>query len=309
MSTLMLAYLATLALHAGFVAYVVVGTAYALVQAVRRADDPFAEEVRSRLPFMLGCGITAGVAPLLFLQLLYQRRFYTANLLLGPRWIAIVPALIAGFYALYLAKATARARWRTASLAVGVVCFAFVAYSWSEQHALMQDSAAWTAMYAAGERIYIAGEIPLRFALFTGAMMTLFAMVAAWSTTTHRRRLGVIALVGRALSVVAALALGGEPSPWVYALATAAATDSLAWLVVVRRPDDVRALYLATAAGVAALAAAVVVRELPRMALVEPPGPLSSGAGGSWLFVVAVIIGAAAITWVVRTVRGAAPEA
>ena len=69
------------------------------------AQDAIAATVRDRLPFMLGCGITAGVAPLLFVQLLHQRRFYTANLLLGPRWLAVVPALIVGFYALYLAKA------------------------------------------------------------------------------------------------------------------------------------------------------------------------------------------------------------
>ena len=84
-------YLVTWALHAVFVGYVLVGSAYALVQVLRRAEDPIAERARDLLPFMLGCGITAGVAPLLFLQLLYQERFYTANLLLGPRWGAVVP--------------------------------------------------------------------------------------------------------------------------------------------------------------------------------------------------------------------------
>ena len=49
-------YVATLALHAVFIGYVVAGTAYALVQSVRRADDPLARTVRDRLPFMLGAG-------------------------------------------------------------------------------------------------------------------------------------------------------------------------------------------------------------------------------------------------------------
>ncbi len=307
MSILVVAYLATLALHAGLVGYVLAGTAYALVQAVRRADDPLAEQVRGRLPFMLGCGITAGVAPLLFLQLLYQRRFYTANLLMGPRWIAIVPALIAGFYGLYLAKSTSRARWRTAALAVGVACFAFVAYAWSEQHALMMDDAAWQAMYAAGDRVYVAAEVPLRFALFAGAMATLFAMIAAWSTRL-RRRLAAIALAGRAVSIAAALALGWTSPGWAYALAGAVAVDVVGWLAVVRRPDDTRGLWIATIGGVAALAAAVIVRELPRLASIEPEGPLSSGGGGGALFVVAAVVGVAAIAWIVRTVR-AAPEA
>src|SRR6185295_3004757 len=93
-------YVLTLALHAVFVGYVLIGSAYATVQAIRKADDPLAAQVRDYLPFMLGCGITAGVAPLLFLQLLYQRHFYSTNLVMGPRWGAVVPALIAGFYAL-----------------------------------------------------------------------------------------------------------------------------------------------------------------------------------------------------------------
>ncbi len=62
----LLLYLATLALHAVFVSYVLAGTAYALV-----CRDALAATVRDRLPFMLGCGITAGVAPLLFVQLLH----------------------------------------------------------------------------------------------------------------------------------------------------------------------------------------------------------------------------------------------
>ena len=44
--------------------------------------------------------ITAGIGPLLFVQLLYQRRFYTANLLMGPRWgaagQAAIPLVAAG---------------------------------------------------------------------------------------------------------------------------------------------------------------------------------------------------------------------
>ncbi|MCX5741044.1 MAG: hypothetical protein NT062_00940, partial [Proteobacteria bacterium] len=72
-------YLVTWALHAVFVGYVVAGTGYALVRTIRPGTSPaLVAQVRDRLPFMLGLGITAGVAPLLFMQLLYQRRFYTA---------------------------------------------------------------------------------------------------------------------------------------------------------------------------------------------------------------------------------------
>ncbi|HEX7836093.1 MAG TPA: hypothetical protein VF469_01455, partial [Kofleriaceae bacterium] len=188
-------YLLTFALHAVFVSYVAAGTGYALVAALRGGADPIAARTRDWLPFMLGAGITAGVGPLLFLQLLYQRRFYTANLLMGPRWGAVVPALIVGFYALYLAKAFEHRR--RLALGVGAVCFSFVAWSWTELHQVMLDDAGWRAMYAAGERFHRDAAIVPRLAIWLGAMLALFATVAAWSApVSERRRLAGLALAG-----------------------------------------------------------------------------------------------------------------
>ncbi|HEY1555888.1 MAG TPA: hypothetical protein VGF94_13710 [Kofleriaceae bacterium] len=301
-------YVVTLALHAVFVSYVVGGSAYALVQALRRRDDPFAAVVRDRLPFMLGCGITAGVAPLLFVQLLHQRRFYTANLLLGPRWLAVVPALIAGFYALYLAKQSAR--WRRAALAAALACFAFVAWSWSELHELMLADAEWRAFYAAGERVFGAATIAPRFVVLAGAMAVLFATVAAWSAETEQRRmLAAIALGARAASAAGGLwlwhagfAVEGAARAWLAVLAAAFAVEVGAWLAV-RWRGSTRALVVATAAGAGALVAAVIVREAPRVALIESPRALAAHAGGEVAFALALVLGIAAIVWVVRLTR------
>lgn len=301
-------YVVTLALHAVLIGYVVGGTAYALVQALRRADDPLATTVRDRLPFMLGAGITAGVAPLLFIQLLHQQRFYTANLLLGPRWLAVVPALILGFYALYAAKMSPR--FRTPALALGIVCFLFVAWSWSELHELMKADAAWRDFYARGERLFVAGTIAPRFVVLAGAMLTSFAMIAAWSAVdADRRRLASLALAGRAVSIAAAgwlwqagFTATGPALAWVCVLAAAVVVEVVAWSWVLRAADE-RALAIATAAGTGAIVAAVVVRETPRVALLEPAHALAASAGGAIVFAMALVIGIAAIAWVLRIAR------
>jgi len=298
-------YIATLAVHAAFVAYVVAGAGYALVQALRRRDDPVAALARDRLPFVLGCGITAGVAPLLFVQLLYQRRFYTANLLLGPRWLAIVPALVVGFYALYAAKAYER--WRRGALAIALACFAFVAWSWSELHALMLADARWRDFYAAGDRVYFDSALVPRAIAIGASMVDMFAIAAAWSAdAAARKRLAVIALVARAISVGGAawlfqsgFDLDGPAHAWVVALGLALAAESAGWVAVWRGGSD-RALALVTAGGVGALVAAIVVREAPRLALLEPSPPES---GGALVFALALALGVAAIAWIVRTVR------
>jgi hypothetical protein len=48
--------------------------------------------------------ITTGIAPLLFMQLIYQQYFYTATILLAPLWFAMLGLLIVGYYATYLHK-------------------------------------------------------------------------------------------------------------------------------------------------------------------------------------------------------------
>lgn len=303
-------YLLTLAIHVVLVGYVVAGTAYALIQALRKKDDPIAEGVRDRLPFVLGLGITAGVAPLLFIQLLYQRRFYSANLVLGPRWGAVVPALVVGFYALYLAKATIVPRVRKLALATGLVCFVFVAWSWTEINQLAQDEPAWREMYGAGERFYAQSGVLPRLLVWLGAMASGFAILAGWWTSTSdRKRLAIIGLAGRVVSVgaVGLLALQGASvvgaaHGWTYVLVAALVVEGAGWIWMSRAPSSA-ALSLVTGAGTAALVAGVVVREAPRLVLMEAPRAAALEAQGVWVFLATLGLGVALIAWIVRTIR------
>lgn len=301
-------YVLTFALHALFISYVVTGTGYALVQTLRRANDPLAERIRDRLPFMLGLAITAGVAPLLFLQLLYQHRFYTANLLLGPRWGAVVPALVIGFYALYVAKAAA-VTWRRLALGIGLGCFVFVAWSWTELHLVMEAEPVWRDMYAAGDRVYGTTDVWPRLMLWLGVMATLFATVAVWSAgALERQRLAVIALAGRAISGVALgwlSARGGsidEAAGWGYVMLGAMTVEVGAWIMMWRAPGSGTVKLVAGAAAVALITGSVV-REAPRIVLLEPSRPAAVEAGGFWVFVLTLVVGIAAISWIVRTVK------
>lgn len=275
-------YLMTFALHAVFVSTVLCGAAYALVRR-----DALADKLRDWLPFLLGAGITAGVAPLLFLQLLYQRRFYTANLLMGARWGAVVPALILGFYALYVAKSSAK--WRRVALAVGTACFLFVAWSWTEIHQLMLDEPAWRAMYASGSRIY-GGDLS-RLALWLGCMTALFALVAAYLQPS--RRLAVVAIAGIALALACSLPWFADAHGWSY-IALAGAAIAIAGWALDRLP-------IATAGTSMALIAGAVVREAPRLQFLEPS--TGTDVGGMPVFLITLAAGIALVAWIVRTVR------
>ncbi|MSR57086.1 MAG: hypothetical protein EXS05_05375 [Planctomycetaceae bacterium] len=184
-------YLATLVIHVAFMNYVLAGSAYLAAFAVRHGrdsnrltDHPLAGPLRDWMPFMLSAAITAGIAPLLFIQILYQRQFYTANLLLFHRWMAILPVLIVGFYLLYLLKSRiigeASFVWRIVVGCGAFACFAFVAWSWTENHLLSLNESAWSDQYASGRLFFRDPELGPRLAVwFTGAFPTM-ATIVAW---------------------------------------------------------------------------------------------------------------------------------
>ncbi len=67
----------------------------------RRADH-LARLLHQAIPVSTSMAISFGVAPLLFVQVLYGQFFYTATVLMGPTWLAALGALLVGFYAVYL---------------------------------------------------------------------------------------------------------------------------------------------------------------------------------------------------------------
>ena len=53
------------------------------------------------IPYSIAATITFGVAPLLFLQLIYGQFFYTSSILMAWPWLSIIVLLILGYYGFY----------------------------------------------------------------------------------------------------------------------------------------------------------------------------------------------------------------
>ena len=185
-------YLVTLWVHIAFMNYVLAGSATlaaGLVVGGRASKEhPICALLRDWMPFMLSAAITAGIAPLLFLQVLYKEQFYTANLLLFFRWMAILPALILGFYLGYLLKkGPGRGRvW----LGLGVfACFAFVGWSWVENHLLsVQPEERWKEHYVSGAHLYASPELLPRLLLWFTAGFPTMALMVGWQLWDRSRR-------------------------------------------------------------------------------------------------------------------------
>ncbi|HMP15891.1 MAG TPA: hypothetical protein PKD72_02620, partial [Gemmatales bacterium] len=174
--------------HVVFMNYVLAGTLWlALHRLFARDSTPHASAkiLTDWMPLMLSGAITAGIAPLLFLQLLYKQPFYTANLLLFHRWMAILPVLIIGFYGLYLLKTNwfqRQPRYLQRFLTfLPMLCIAFTGYSWTENHLLsLQSQSTWGAFYAQGGQHYAEPALGPRLLIWTlGAFPTL-AVLLGW---------------------------------------------------------------------------------------------------------------------------------
>ncbi len=342
-------YLATLVVHLIFMHYVLAGSIYLafgrLMGRARCQACSWQAILVDWLPFATGLAITAGVGPLLFVQILYGREFATANLLLSHRWMAILPVLIVCFYLLYLQKSAwiARRAWAWRSVVAAIACagFLFIAWSWTENHLLMLDQAAWPGIYAAGSLRYESAAVLPRLAAWCFLAFPSLAIELAWQGRlldrldepaaagmqvlglSPVRRLAVTALCGWAGTLLASWAywpsipdaaraaitgpLGG---PWLAVVAVGLVIQIASWGGAFFSDRLARGqLIVMTAAWVATLLGVAVVRETIRLAAVDLAigGQLHQqalGIGGLPVFLVFAVLNAVAIGWCIRTVRG-----
>jgi len=292
-------YLLTLVLHAFFMSYTLAGTGYLAVHFVLHNavhENLLARTLRDWLPFILSAAITAGIGPLLFIQILYKESFYTANLLLFHRWMAILPLLIIGFYLLYLLKSQTlvkRSRVGRGLVAIAAFgCFLFVAHSWTENHLLsLQSVSVWVDQYTSRSLTY---EHPHSLARLTtwicGTVATMPVLLSWQLWFPHRNRAdephegahrtALIALSGLVIGLVAAvlylrlldvetlkLMLGRFAGPYVGLGAVSWTVQVLGWVAVLHRGYWSKPTLIAlTIANTLMLISAAIARETIRLA-------------------------------------------
>lgn len=80
------------------------GLLIGVLQHIQGGDvrKQLAHRIAVALPLVIAFVVNFGVAPLLFLQVLYGQFIYTSSVLMGTWWILIVPVLIMAYYGAYL---------------------------------------------------------------------------------------------------------------------------------------------------------------------------------------------------------------
>jgi len=114
-----------------------------------KVSEPVRRWVTGYLPVTVAFTVTTGVAPLLFLQVLYGQLFFPAAVIIAWAWFAVIIALLLGYYGVYAyALASDRlGRWRGWVIIGSTVLFLYVAFAFNNVITLMSTPFRWWELW------------------------------------------------------------------------------------------------------------------------------------------------------------------
>lgn len=109
------------------------------------------EDLSKKIPSLLAATITLGVAPLLFLQVLYGQFFYSSSVLIGWPWFLVIIFLTLAYYGFYLiafkkSVTTNKMGW---VMLLSVLLIFVVGFFYSNNMTLLLTPEQWAAKYHA----------------------------------------------------------------------------------------------------------------------------------------------------------------
>jgi hypothetical protein len=284
----------------------------------------FTRRVSRALPSVTAFTITLGVAPLLFLQLVYGQLFYTSSDLMAWYWLAVVFLVMLGYYGVYWYQMQhdelgPKAAW---VILVTAVLFIHVAFIFTQNMTAMLHPQDFYSLYVNGQVGTILGPVTLlniaRLAHFVVAAVALAGLGVAllsrrWQTDSPEladwgRRYGVTWFMGGtlvqflvglwflfSLPVEIRQALVGDK----LAVGILALAIFLALLALLTAPKSLRASSVAMLGTVSVMA---VLRHFVRIASLRPYfDPHLLPVQGQWvvfsIFVALLLAGLATVGW------------
>jgi hypothetical protein len=253
----------TLAIHWAFLSM----TAGGLVGLhLGRGDGDARRRLAGMTVLTLAMAMTVGIAPLLFVQVLYGQFFYSANILMGYVWLGLLPIMIAAFYLIYYCRRLA-AQGRSTRLPAGLalLLMGLAAVILVANATLAQTPQAWRAFAEFGAVRPYMGD-PAFWARWTLAAATMLAggglFLAIWrqATAGAKNATNATSAANAMNGVNEENATGGK----------SAANAGVARVSSIRRPAVAGLLGLAGMLGAAAWAAWAQPAEMIRALIAGP---------------------------------------
>ena len=138
----------TFVLHVLFMNFMLGGSVIALVATLRGSDRSGAARwLGGKLPFSVAFAVNAGVAPLLFVQVIYGHFVYSSSIMMAAAWFAIIPLLIVAYYAMYGFRGQEAPGGRTLLIATATVILLFIGFLFTNNWTLSITPEKWSAYF------------------------------------------------------------------------------------------------------------------------------------------------------------------
>ena len=143
----------TFYLHILAMNFLMGGAVVALAGRWRRGNRAFAVrsffDVGRKLPSLVAATITLGIAPLLFVQVIYGQYFYTSSIVMAWPWLLLLVMLTMAYYGFYLAASQdeehlGRAGWIHS---VSLLLIVSIGFLFTNNLTLSQTPSRWAAKY------------------------------------------------------------------------------------------------------------------------------------------------------------------
>jgi len=173
-----------------------VGTALtAFVCHLRRESSyhQLSHELAKVLPFLIAFTVNLGVAPLLFVNVLYGHLLYTSTVIMGLFWLAVIPIVIVAYYLAYIYDFSFKKLGDQAMFAILVVLLLLmvVGFIFTNNMTMMISPASWSRWFTTpgGTLLNLADPtlMPRYLHMMTGSLAVGGLFVAIYSSTALKR--------------------------------------------------------------------------------------------------------------------------
>ena len=126
------------------------GGIIAFLTSLRSKDEPLiAREISYKWPYTIAFAVNMGVAPLLFIQVLYGQFIYSSSVLMAVFWLSIVGLLILAYYSAYMYdfRFDRLGPSRIYFLGFSVLIMLVIAFFFTNNMTLMMQPERWAAYF------------------------------------------------------------------------------------------------------------------------------------------------------------------
>lgn len=127
------------------------GGIIALISTLRGGEDNtlLSKEFSYKWPYTIAFAVNMGVAPLLFVQVLYGQFIYSSSIMMAAWWLSIVVMLILAYYGAYIYdfKFDALGGLRIFMIEFSVLILLIIAFFFTNNMTLMLQPERWTAFF------------------------------------------------------------------------------------------------------------------------------------------------------------------